>query len=81
MTSDIPIALQIALTKNLSFSTSTLGGKVMTVLLLRPAPLVLLVLGCFYLWVYIRYTSLRPGSTPHQHATEQTPAAAVMVEG
>ena len=82
VTSDVPIALQLELTRNLSFSTSSLVGKVMTVLLLRPAPLVLLALGCFYLWAYIRHTSWPSGATPHQYAAEQATAdAAVMVAG
>ena len=55
VTSDIPITLLLICTKNLSISASTLAGKMMTVLLLRPAPLILLALGCFYLWVYAHY--------------------------
>lgn len=54
-TSDIPLALYYASTQKLFISTTTLVGKMMAVLLFTPAPLVLLALGCFYLWVFLRY--------------------------
>ncbi len=54
-TSDIPLALYYASTQKLFISTTTLVGKIMAVLLFTPAPLVLLALGCFYLWVFLRY--------------------------
>jgi len=55
LTSDIPLGLLLICTNSLYISASTLAGKMMTVLFLRPAPLILLALGCFYLWVYARY--------------------------
>ncbi len=54
VTSDLPLLLLFILTRNLFISPSTLGGKIMLILL-QPAPLVLLAMGCFYLWVYARY--------------------------
>lgn len=54
-TSDIPLAIDVAIGQSLSLSASTLTGKLATVLLLRPAPVILLALGCFYLWVFLRY--------------------------
>lgn len=54
-TSDIPLAIVVALGQSLSLSANTLAGKIATVLLLRPAPLIVLALGCFYLWAYFRY--------------------------
>jgi hypothetical protein len=56
LTADISLAILTMLTKNLHFDLSTLGGKMQTVLLLRPTPLILLVMGIFYLWVYMRHT-------------------------
>ncbi len=55
VTSDLPLVFLLSSTKNLSISTATLSDKVASVLLFRPAPLVLLALGCFYLWVFLRY--------------------------
>jgi hypothetical protein len=54
-TADMPIAISGTLTRNLAISTSTLAGKLTAIFLLRPAPLLLLATGCFYLWVYFRY--------------------------
>jgi hypothetical protein len=59
-TSDIPLAILVTLTQNLHFSTANLTGKLMTILLLRPTSIILLAMGCFYLWVYVRYD---PGQT------------------
>ncbi|HEV2132785.1 MAG TPA: glycosyltransferase family 87 protein [Terracidiphilus sp.] len=54
VTSDYPVAFFAAITQNVPAPISTLGGK-LTLLALQPAPLVLLVTGCFYLWMFIRY--------------------------
>lgn len=70
VTSDIPLAIDVALGQSLSLSSTTLAGKIATVLLLRPAPLVLLALGCFYLWIYMRYEPLA-GDPP----LESTPSS------
>lgn len=54
VTSDFPIMCVVLLTRNLHISASTLTGK-LSLLLLQPAPVVLLAAGCFYLWMFIRY--------------------------
>lgn len=54
VTSDFPIVSLVLLTRNLHVSTATLAGK-LTLLLLQPAPVVLLAAGCFFLWAFIRY--------------------------
>jgi hypothetical protein len=54
LTGDIPSAILLILTRNLSLSPAGLAGKILTVLLLEPAPLILLAMGIFYLWVYLR---------------------------
>jgi len=77
LTSDIPLGLLLIYTKGLSISASTLAGKMMTVLLLRPTPLILLTVGCFYLSVYIRYAPATVGPTRgHDEAANQPAAAA-----
>lgn len=57
-TSDMPIAISGEMTRSLAISTSSLSGKLIAVILLRPAPLILLATGCFYLWLYLLYGSL-----------------------
>ncbi len=56
VTSDLPLAVLSLIDKSLSVSASTLGGKLAIILFLRPAPLILLALGCFYLWAFLRYS-------------------------
>jgi hypothetical protein len=62
VTSDIPVIRLAVLAERLHVSASTLSGK-LELLLLQPAPLVLLAAGCFYLWVYIRYEPEDPAES------------------
>lgn len=48
-------------------------GRLPTVLVLRPAPFVLLAMGCFYLWLYVRYNA--PAESPSVEIPSATPAA------
>ena len=59
VTGDIPLTILLILTRNLHLSAATLSGQIVTVVLARPVPLILLVMGTFYLWVYIRRTLQR----------------------
>jgi hypothetical protein len=52
--SDIPLAILGTLSGNLHLSTAGMAGKLTMVAITRPAPLVLLALSIFYLWVYAR---------------------------
>ena len=70
-TSDIPLAILLILTRNLHFSTTALAGKLMTLLLLRPTSIILLAMGCFYLWVYVRYDPGRPETMGHGGTAEK----------
>ena len=63
LTSDLPLALLVQLTKGLHLSTDA-SSKVLTVLLARPMPLILLVLGAFYLWVYAWRSSIESRALP-----------------
>lgn len=56
-TSNITLRLLAIFTTGLRASYSGLPGKILTVLLCRPAPLFLLAMGIFYLWVYVRRPS------------------------
>ena len=71
ITGDIPLALLGGLTENSRISTASLSGQMMTVLTARPIPLILLFMGVFYLWVYIRHT---PGG---QERSNQEPLVSV----
>ena len=53
-TGDIPMAILSIVTEKMSFSTVTLSGQILTMLTARPIPLVLLLMGIFYLWIYLR---------------------------
>lgn len=67
-TADMPLAILGELTRNLTSFPSNLSGKLMTILLRRPTPLVLLATGCFYLWVYLRYSSPSVPAAPNDAA-------------
>jgi len=54
VTADIPLTILVALTRDLRISTGGLPGLMLKAVLMRPAPLVLLAMGIFYLWVYLR---------------------------
>lgn len=68
--SDIPILLQLKLTRDLPSTPLTLSDKLADLFLLQPAPLLLLVTGGFYLWVYLR--PVAPG-LEHSQAGLPTP--------
>jgi Glycosyltransferase family 87 len=58
-TGDIPLTLLLIHTKDLPISTAGLSGQIRTVLLMEPTPLILLAMGIFYLWIYVRRNSAR----------------------
>jgi hypothetical protein len=53
-TADLPLISFLALTRNLRISTDGLSGQMLTVALARPIPLILLMMGLFYLWIYLQ---------------------------
>jgi hypothetical protein len=54
LTGTIPTALLILLYNHLHLATTGIFGQILTVVLMRPAPPILLVMGTFYLWAYVR---------------------------
>lgn len=69
ITSDIPLLLLLDVTRGLPGSPTTLTAKLLDLILLQPVPLILLVTGCFYLWVYLRSNPAqqqRPAAPPVQ---------------
>lgn len=75
-TADMPLAILGGLTRQLTNFPSNPFGKLMTILLRRPTPLVLLATGCFYLWVYLRYSSPAESATPSETAANELTAEA-----
>jgi len=69
LTGDIPLQLLGLLHRNLAIAPVTPSGKLLTVLFARPAPLALLALAVFYLWMYLRFTHAE--SRPVDEATDQ----------
>ena len=75
-TADMPLAILGELTRNLTSVPTTLTGKLVTIFLRRPTPLVLLATGCFYLWVYLRYSPRTESAAPDDAATNALTAEA-----
>lgn len=67
LTGDIPSQLLAYFTKPLLASSHGTQGKILTILLARSAPLILLALTIFYLWIYL------------QRARDRSPAAAGVI--
>lgn len=62
LTSDLPMAILNVLGKDAHISLVDFGGQLLTVVLMRRVPLVLLAMGIVYLWVYVRRDSTVPSS-------------------
>lgn len=77
-TADIPLTVLLILTNNLHLSTAGLPGQLLTVVLLQPTPLILLVMGIFYLWIYLRHDPAKVATAEHGEPGEiqlaRTPA-------
>ena len=54
VTSDVPLALLLILNQALHVSISTLTGKLLTIVVLRPAPFFLFLLSVFFLGLYLK---------------------------
>jgi hypothetical protein len=59
LTGDIPLSIMQKLTKKLSLSPAGLSRQIPAVLALRPIPLLLLLMGIFYLWLYLSRDAAR----------------------
>ena len=76
LTGDIPLALLNMMSIALHLNTTGLGGKLLALVLLRPASPVLMAMGVFYLWVYMWCD---PGGfvTLRNECAERQPAASL----
>jgi hypothetical protein len=73
-TADIPLAILLTHTRNMHLSTAGLSNQILKYVLMRPAPLILLAMGIFYLWIYARRVSA--GDTAAVHGDRgETPIA------
>ena len=61
-TADIPLTVLLILNRNLQTSSAGLIERMLTAVLMRPTPLILLAMSIFYLWVHARYSHI---STPN----------------
>ncbi len=71
---DILSGLRITLTRHFLVPQTNLPSKILTAVLTRPAPLILLGMVVFYLWVYLRHPLIGTESSKHKGTTE-TPIA------
>jgi hypothetical protein len=62
LTADIPLAILVVLAGKLHVGPVGFAGKMLTTLLLRPAPIAMLVMACFYLWALMRSPQPEAGS-------------------
>jgi hypothetical protein len=58
MTDDVPLQILAIQSARLRGATTGLTSQFLTLMLARPVPLILLAMGVFYLWVYVRHTSV-----------------------
>jgi hypothetical protein len=56
-TADVPATILLVMMKSLRIGMAGAWGRVLTLLLFHPAPLILLATGIFYLWAYFRCTN------------------------
>jgi uncharacterized membrane protein len=57
LTGDIPLALLSILADQLHIGPTGISGKLLMVVLMRPASLALLAMSVFYLWAYLHRTA------------------------
>jgi hypothetical protein len=77
MTSDISVQLLAIYSAHLRESISGLPGQLLTLVFARSVPLILLAMGVFYLWVYVRHTSVSAVSTGLE-CSQQEPLASAL---
>jgi hypothetical protein len=56
LTADFPLTILMLGARNMHIPTTGIFRQLLTVMLMRPAPLILLAMSIFYLWVYLRCT-------------------------
>jgi hypothetical protein len=54
MTADLPLTIFTMLTNPIRIPITGFPGQILTVVLMRPVPFILLAMSIFYLWIYVR---------------------------
>jgi hypothetical protein len=73
-TADIPLTIWVMLRPYLPVGMSGVLGKALAVVLLAPTPVILLAMGIFYLWVYVKSDAVLPAM-----ARVEKPKSALLV--
>jgi hypothetical protein len=73
LTADVPVAILGIFAESLHLDTTRLAGQILTAMLTRPAPLILLAMSVFYLWVYVQHD---PGRTAMEAGGSKTASSA-----
>jgi hypothetical protein len=68
LNADVPLVMLGALIGRMHLSTTTLSGQILTVVLARPNQEILLAMGAFYLWVYMRRPLVTGASSTTENA-------------
>ena len=77
-TADLPLTAWVMLRPYLPISMGGVVGKALAVVFLEPTPLILLAMGVFYLWAYVKFDAVPDALTKHsepQHAPLAAEAA------
>jgi len=74
LNADITLASLNIIFNYLHVETAGIFGTILTLLMIRPASLILLVMGLFYLWVYLRRSTLTNESGQSEASTEKVEA-------
>jgi hypothetical protein len=75
LTGDIALAVLTIFWNHLHIGTEGILGKMLTVVLIRPASLILLAMGIFYFWVYVRRTGHDARGGPVQAESARSESA------
>jgi hypothetical protein len=69
LTADIPLAILVVLAAKLHVVPVGFVGTMLTALLLRPAPIAMLIMAVFYLWAFVRFHEPETEKSPRQPDT------------
>lgn len=67
MTADVLLTIFMIFANIFQIPATGVVGQILTVVLMRPLPLILLAMSIFYLWIYVRRDPARMGSDPLSH--------------
>ncbi|HWG21498.1 MAG TPA: glycosyltransferase 87 family protein [Terracidiphilus sp.] len=74
LTGDIPLAILSFITQRLKLSEMSTTAKLLSIFVVRPAPLILLVMAGFYLWLYLGQAGSRVEARAHPEEARITQA-------